>query len=124
MAMPRGCLFEGDDGGQNQLFHCVSRVVDRRRVFGPVEKTAFARLLRRAEAFSGVTVVTWTILDNHFHVLVHITPRPEGGLGEREILARVRRLYPRCEAAAIEAMCGHLRESAPGEVGEGAVTIK
>ena len=53
-------------------YHIVSRVVDRRMVLDANEKERFRKLMRSTEAFSGCDVLTWTALDNHFHVLLHV----------------------------------------------------
>jgi len=122
MAIPRAYQFYADDGGQKQMFHCLSRVVERRFAFGKTEKDFFRHLLRRVEAFSGVRVVTWTILDNHFHLLVHISPRPAEGYTETQLLKRIRRLYSRKEFEDLEQFCRMLRRSAGGgELGDRAV---
>jgi REP element-mobilizing transposase RayT len=118
MPQPRAYQFYTDNGGQNQLFHCISRVVERRFVFGDAEKNFFRSLLRRAEAFSGVQVVTWTILDNHFHVLVHILPQPPEGYSEAQLLERIQKLYSRKEFEDLKAFCETLRRSASGERGD------
>lgn len=52
------------------------------------------------EAFSGVRVVTWTILSNHFHVLVEVPRAAE--LDDTAILERCRALYSEGGMVAIE----------------------
>ena len=122
MPLPRSCQFARAEGGAGEVFHCVSRVVDRRFVFGKEEKNRFRDLLRRTEAFSGVRVLTWCILDNHFHILVHITRPPEQGLSEREILNRCSQLYTKDEMLAIREMTERVRkQSGDRESGDAAV---
>ena len=122
MPLPRSCQFVRAEGGAGEVFHCVSRVVDRRFVFGDEEKRRFRDLLRRAEAFSGVRVLTWCILDNHFHVLVHITEPPDEGLSEKVILDRCSRLYSKDEMLAIrEAVDRFRKQSGDKEHGDAAV---
>jgi putative transposase len=53
----------------------MSRVVDRRMVFGPRDKEIFRRILRNQEAFSGVRVVTYCLMSNHFHLLLEVPDR-------------------------------------------------
>ena len=65
--------------GKPALYHCVSRVVDRRRVLGSEEREEFVRLMRRYERFSQVKVWTYCVMSNHFHILVEIPSRPECG---------------------------------------------
>ena len=110
MPLPRSCQFVRAEGGAGEVFHCVSRVVDRRFVFGNEEKKRFRDLLRRAEAFSGVRVLTWCILDNHFHILVHITEPPEERLSEKVVLDRCSRLYSKDEMLAIREAVNRFRK--------------
>ena len=84
-------------------YHCVSRVVDRNFVFGTHERDVFRKILRQVEAFSGVRVVTWTILSNHFHVLLEVPPAPAVEPTDNEILERCRSLYSEHGILAVEA---------------------
>ena len=58
--------------------------------------------MRQVEAFSGVRVLTWTILSNHFHVLLEVPPRPVVELTDDEILDRCRSLYSPDAMVAVE----------------------
>jgi hypothetical protein len=56
------------------FYHCVSRVVEGRFIFqtsghGSVEAERFTELMRRLEAFSGIRVLTYVLMSNHFHLL-------------------------------------------------------
>lgn len=57
------------------FYHCVSRVVDRRIVFHADEKEVFRSILRRLETFTGVRVVTYCLMGNHFHLLLEVPER-------------------------------------------------
>lgn len=65
--------------GKPALYHCVSRVVDRRFVLGREEREEFVRLMRLYEAFSQVKVWDYCVMSNHFHILVEIPAKPECG---------------------------------------------
>ena len=82
------------------FYHCLSRVVDRNYVFGPSEREVFRKILRQVESFTGVRVVTWTILSNHFHLLLEVPRREE--LDEEQILERCRSLYSRDGMVAVQ----------------------
>src|ERR1700758_891511 len=74
------------------FYHCVSRVVEGRFIFqvsghGSVEAEQFIKLMRCLEAFSGVRVLTYVLMSNHFHLLCEV-PAP-GRLSEVEILQRI-----------------------------------
>jgi len=67
-------------------YHVISRVVDRRMVLDDKEKERFRKLMRKTEAFSGVQILTYAILDNHFHLELYVPapePVPDKLFGER-----------------------------------------
>ncbi|MDZ4197688.1 MAG: transposase [Kiritimatiellia bacterium] len=47
-------------------YHVMSRIIERRFVLGEVEKEVFRKMLRKCEAFSGVNILTYALMDNHF----------------------------------------------------------
>ena len=55
------------------------------------DKRDLLDIIRRAEAFAGAIVMSYTILDNHFHLLVHIPVRQE--VDNAELERRVRILW-------------------------------
>ena len=63
--------------GAPGTYHVTSRVVDKDHKFGEEEKAILLSLLRAYEAFSGVQILTYCIMSNHFHVEVKVPPRPE-----------------------------------------------
>jgi len=80
-------------------YHCISRVVDRQMILGDVEREKFRELMRGVETFSGVRVLTYAILSNHFHILAEVPAKRE--LGEAEIVERLAAMYDRREVVAI-----------------------
>lgn len=54
------------------FYHAYSRIVDRQRLIGEAEKHFFHQWMRRLERFSGVEVVTYCLMGNHFHLLVRV----------------------------------------------------
>jgi REP element-mobilizing transposase RayT len=89
-------------------YHVVSRIVDRRKVVNAAEKERFCRLMRATESFSGCRVLAYTVLDNHFHILLHVPAREP--VGDEELLRRLGRLYNEQEVAAIREMLGRFLE--------------
>jgi REP element-mobilizing transposase RayT len=74
------------------LYHVVSRVVDRRKVFGELEKKRFRELLQAYAEFSGISVVAWCVMGNHFHLLLDVPAKAReqaSGLSEEEVVRRV-----------------------------------
>jgi REP element-mobilizing transposase RayT len=82
--------------GTPAIYHCVSRVVDKQRVFGPAEKEQFVRFMRQYEAFCQVRVRTHCVMGNHFHILVEIPEAPEDrgrSWSDEEFLRHISCLY-------------------------------
>ena len=75
------------------MYHCISRVVDRRFVLKDEERERFRMLMRMQENFSGCRVMAYCVMSNHFHVLLEVPPMPEGGLTDDELLKRLGALY-------------------------------
>ena len=71
------------------IYHCISRVVDRRFVFGGAEREHFRMFMRMQENFSGCRVLSYCIMSNHFHILLEVPPMPEGGISDGELLKRL-----------------------------------
>jgi putative transposase len=79
-------------GGSRAYYHVVSRVVDRSFRLTDVEKEVFRGLMRRVAEFCGVRVLTYAVLDNHFHLLVEVPASP-GEPEDEELRRRGRLLY-------------------------------
>jgi hypothetical protein len=63
--------------GRPAIYHCVSRVVDRRMVLGATERERFVRYMREYEQFGMIRILTYCVMSNHFHILVEIPEAPE-----------------------------------------------
>jgi REP element-mobilizing transposase RayT len=83
------------------IYHCMSRVVERRLAFGADEKEKFRTFMRMTENFSGCRVLTYCLMGNHFHLLLEVPPMPEGGLNDDELLKRLRALYSEAFVAEV-----------------------
>jgi putative transposase len=79
--------------GKPAIYHCISRVVDRRFVFGDAEREAFRMFMRMQENFTGCRVLTYCVMSNHFHVLLEVPTAPEGGVSDELLLKRLGALY-------------------------------
>jgi REP element-mobilizing transposase RayT len=78
-----------DSGEKPAIYHCISRVVDRRFVFGDAEREKFRVFMRMQENFSGCRVLSYCVMSNHFHILLEVPPMPEGGVSDVELLQRL-----------------------------------
>lgn len=75
------------------IYHCMSRTVAGERLFKTREKEVLRKMLWQVAEFSGGEVLTYCVMSNHFHVLLHF--REEAALSDRELMRRYRILYPR-----------------------------
>ena len=77
----RGCCY----------YHVISRVVEQRFYLGVEEKDVFRDMMWRVAEFSGVQIITYTVMDNHFHMLIQV---PEAKpITENEVLRRIGLIY-------------------------------
>jgi len=120
---PRRIL--GQFGGENaggQAYHVMSRTAGGEKLFGEVEKEAFRRLMWRMARFSGVEVLTYALMANHFHVLVKVPERArflkrfEGEGGEERLLEHLALLYSKAYVGAVRQELARVR--AAGREGE------
>jgi REP element-mobilizing transposase RayT len=71
------------------IYHCISRVVDRRFVFEVDEREQFRMFMRMQENFSGCRVLSYCIISNHFHILLEVPPMPVVGISDHVLLKRL-----------------------------------
>ena len=66
----------GADGpgaeGQEYAYHVMSRTAGGEFLFGKEEKEALKKLIWKMAGFCGVKVLTYCVMDNHFHTLVRV----------------------------------------------------
>jgi len=95
------------------LYHCVSRVVDKRKIFGFAEKEKFVLYMREYEAFCQVRILTYCVMSNHFHILVEVPEPPEDrgkSWSDERFLKHLSTRYHDAEWLAIAAKLKKLRK--------------
>ena len=105
------------------FYHCISRVVDRRFAFGAVEKEKFRALMRMQENFTGCCVVSYCLMDNHFHILLEVPPFAVDGLTDALLLERLAALYSEVFVAGVAAELAEARQQVKDGLGEEAVLV-
>lgn len=78
-----------DSAEKPAIYHCISRVVDRRLIFGPAERERFRAIMRMQENFSGCRILSYCLMSNHIHLLLEVPPMPVGGIPDVELLKRL-----------------------------------
>ena len=91
-----------------RCYHLISRLVHQAFLLDDDEKTRAVELLRRVEEFSGVIVLAYAIMSNHFHIFIYV-PEPEE-IADAEILRRINALYREASLAQVLGEWTRLKE--------------
>ena len=95
-------------------YHCMSRTVNGEWLFEPVDREVLRKQLWLVADYCGLQVLTYTILSNHFHVLVRVPQKQVPSDGE--LLRRYERMYPkptRYQTARLEVIKQQLQAGGP-----------
>ena len=84
-----------------EIYHTLGRVVGRGFLLGEEEREHFRMLMRMCEKFTGCRVLTYCLMSNHFHILLEVTPVPEGGISDALLMERLGVFYGEAQVAAI-----------------------
>jgi len=75
-------------------FHLMSRTVGGEKYFGIREREVLRKMIWQVADFSGIRVLTYAVMTNHFHILVEAPP-DDTEISDQELVRRYRRLYPK-----------------------------
>src|SRR5688572_11683166 len=90
-----------DSAVKPAIYHTISRVVDRRFVFGDAEREQFRMYMRMQENFSGCRVLSYCVMSNHFHLLLEVPPMPEDGIPDEVLLKRLSAVHTEAFVAEV-----------------------
>ncbi|MFW5873993.1 MAG: transposase [Verrucomicrobiota bacterium] len=99
----------------------MTRTVNGERLFGDREKEVLRKMLWQVADYSGVEVLTYALMGNHFHVLIRV-PEPTD-ISDEELMRRWRVLYPKptkyeaAKAEVLEEMLAEARATGSGPMG-------
>ena len=101
--------------GEASSYHVMSRSVDGIAHFTDEEKEAFRMLVWRMAKFSGIEVLTYCVMGNHFHLLARVPPKEKfiqrfaGAEGEERLFKHLRLLYSNAYVKRLRAEIDELR---------------
>jgi hypothetical protein len=77
--------------GGDAVYHVVSRTAFKRLVFDDEDKSIFVRMMRQQAVFCGLDVLAYTVMGNHFHLLIRVPGSDDPD--DAELLRRYRAIY-------------------------------
>jgi putative transposase len=98
-------------------YHCMSRVIERRHIFSGPEKERFRILMRKLAGFGGLEILTYALLDNHFHVLARVPERRQ--LSDEELIGRLRFIHTPKQVELIALQLQDFRKQGHDRAAEG-----
>jgi putative transposase len=105
-------------------FHLMSRICDGLPFFDDTDKEALVIVLRKLAKFSGIKLLTYCVMGNHFHVLVRVPERSEwlkrfeGAEGEERLMRHLRLLYSKDFVAGLRLELADWRRNGKAEEAE------
>lgn len=72
-------------------YHVISRITGQQFLVGNEEKDVLMRLMLNVAVFSGVEILTFALMDNHFHILLKVPRAHE--VDDVELVDKMRVLY-------------------------------
>jgi len=75
------------------LYHAVDRINGRLFLLDREAKRKFIQLMRMHEAYTGVRVLSYVVMDNHFHLLLEVPPKKKGApvsMSDDEFLKKIK----------------------------------
>ena len=106
----------GEPSSETNYYHTMSRIIEGRFVLeNPVAKAKLRELIFNQVAMTGVRVLTYTIMSNHFHLLLAVD-YPENNrkkLDDEAILERLRHVTRKEPLMEIRQTLQHLKQQSP-----------
>lgn len=113
-----------DPSKTSACYHVMSRTAGGEMIFQDNEKEAFRLLMWKLARFSGIQVLTYAVMGNHFHLLVSVPNREKfvsrfgGAKGEELLFAHLKLLYSKEYLAALHDELKEYRERGLPELAE------
>jgi putative transposase len=103
-----------DSEREEGVYHCMSRTVNGEPLLDDVAKEVLRKQLWQVADYCGLEILTYTIMSNHFHVLVRVPQKAP--VADAELIRRYRTLYPKptkYQSARFEAIQAQLKSDGP-----------
>ena len=74
------------------IYHLISRIVDSSFRLDDIEKTTFENIMNKQALFCGISILTYIVMGNHFHIIVRVPPL-NAKINIKTLIFRYRTLY-------------------------------
>ena len=104
------------------LYHAIDRVNGRLFLLEDRKtKEKFIQLMRMQEAYSDVRVLSYVIMDNHFHLLLEVPPKKKGAsvpMSDEVFLAKIKAFNSLEYYKDVKQLLARLRETGSNKAAE------
>ena len=90
-------------------YHIMSRAIEGRFIFGNSEKEKFRKNMRNLAGFSGLNILTYSIMSSHWHILLEVPERRE--VSDTELIMRLGFIYDDITVEMIRSELSRARKS-------------
>ena len=100
-----------------RCYHLISRLAHQAFFLTKEERTRAVDLMRRVEEFSGVIVLAYAFMTNHFHIFIYVPERET--IDDDEIIRRIKVLYQSSSLDIVLSEWNRLRQEEEAESASG-----
>ena len=100
-----------------RCYHLISRLAHQAFFLTKEERTRAVDLMRRVEEFSGVIVLAYAFMTNHFHIFIYVPERET--IDDDEIIRRIKVLYQSSSLDIVLSEWNRLRQEEEAECASG-----
>lgn len=100
-----------------RCYHLISRLAHQAFFLTKEERTRAVDLMRRVEEFSGVIVLAYAFMTNHFHIFIYVPEREK--IDDDEIIRRIKVLYRGASLDIVLSEWNRLRQEEDAECASG-----
>ena len=119
-AAMRSARILGPEERPANYYHVMSRAIEGRMIFDDLAKEKFRKLLEAHLQFAGIECVTFCLMGNHFHLLLHVPSGRESlrALDDAAFLKQLRMVHGARSVDEVGQLLARLREQGAAEAAE------
>ena len=111
-----------DHETSSSLYHVIGRTCGRDFLLSDSRtKYAFLRILRSYEEFLEVRVLSYVVMDNHFHLILEVPPKKTGeavAMSDAQLLSKIKKFYSHQHYIDFVQMLTRLRDAGSDKAAE------